>query len=421
MRNWLHYYNPMKKSPHKLNDRKLAALMRREEKRQAETLDLIPSENFASPAIRMLSGSVLMNKYSEGYPGMRYYPGNTVVDEIENLAIARGKRAFHLGPDWHLNVQPYSGSPANIAVYWGLLKFGETLMGMELAAGGHLTHGHRVNFSGISYRSVPYGVDSETGLIDYEKVETLAKRVRPKLIVSGITAYPRRVDFKRFGKIAKKVGALHMADISHIAGLVAAGLHPSPFPHADVVTTTTHKTLRGPRGAVIFSRGKLHEAIDRAVFPGLQGGPHDNTIAAIAYAFGAAAAPSFKKYAATVIENAGVLARELQARGFALVTGGTDNHLMLIDLKNMGMDGKEAESLLERAGIIANRNSIPGDRTPFRPSGLRLGTPAITTRGLKPRDMARIADWTLRVVKLRQRPETIRREVGLFLKRYPLA
>ena len=402
-------------------DHILAKLVAAEDKRQAETLDLIPSENIAPRAVREFVGSVLMNKYSEGYPGKRYYPGNAIVDEIEILAQSRALKAFRLNANWQVNVQPYSGSPANLAVYLGLMKPGEKLLGMALSAGGHLTHGHKVSASGIIFKSVSYGVDPKTGLIDYREVERIAKSEKPKIIISGLTAYPRRIDFEKFGRIAKKVGAYHVADISHIAGLVAAGLHQSPFPYADVVTTTTHKILRGTRGAVIFAKKELAEKIDRAVFPGLQGGPHDNVTAAIAYAFGQAATAGYKKYAKLVLENAKELVRVLKKEGFTLATGGTDNHLLLLDLRPLGLAGTDAEKYLERAGIIANRNSLPGDISPFRPSGIRLGTPAITTRGLKPHDMARVARWISRIFISGENPEAVGCEVKRFLIKYPIA
>ncbi|MBI2097117.1 MAG: serine hydroxymethyltransferase [Candidatus Sungbacteria bacterium] len=411
-------------------DPAVANILAQEILRQEETLDLIASENIASPEVRELVGSVLANKYSEGYPGRRYYPGNVNVDAIETLAQNRARKAFHLNQAWHVNVQSYSGSPANIAVFLGLMKPGEKLMGMALASGGHLTHGHKVSASGILFRSVAYGVDQKTGLIDYNEVERIAQKEKPRLIVSGLTAYPRAIDFKKFGAIAKKVGAYHVADISHIAGLIAAGLHPSPFPYADVVTTTTHKILRGPRGAVIFTKqqaisNKRHGAnisdkIDRAVFPGLQGGPHDNVTAAIAYTFGRVATPAYKKYARLVLENAKALAQVLIEEGFTLVTGGTANHMMLLDLRPLGLNGFEAEKLLERTGIIANRNSIPGDASPFRPSGIRLGTPAITTRGLRPRHMPQIAQWFSRVLIGGENPEKVGREVKKFLTKLPV-
>lgn len=379
----------------------LAKLIRAEFKRQAETIDLIPSENFASPAALEALGSVLNNKYSEGYPGKRYYAGNAVVDKIELLAQERARQAFGLGKQWHVNVQPYSGSPANMAVYYALLKPGEKIMGMSLPFGGHLTHGWEVNFSGRFYNSVQYAVGRD-GLLDYEAIRKLARKEEPKIIIAGATAYPRVFDFKKFGAIAREVGAYFMADIAHIAGLIIAGAHPSPFPYADIVTTTTHKTLRGPRGAIIFANRRskiaarrkidIAQAVDRAVFPALQGGPHDHQTAAIAVALGEAMRPAFKKYGRQVVKNAKVFARELIKRGFQLVTGGTDNHLLLIDLTNFGISGREAQDRLESVGIIVNRNAVPYDeRSPFDPSGIRLGTPAITSRGMRERDMALIA------------------------------
>ena len=385
----------------KKEDSALWGLVQAESKRQAETIDLIPSENFASAAALEALGSVLNNKYSEGYPGKRYYAGNAIVDQIELLAQERARRAFGLGKHWHVNVQPYSGSPANMAVYYALLRPGEKIMGMSLPFGGHLTHGWKVNFSGRFYNSTQYTVGRD-GFLDYEAIRKLARKEKPKIIVAGATAYPRFFDFKKFGAIARETGAYFMADIAHIAGLVIAGAHPSPFPYADIVTTTTHKTLRGPRGAIIFANRKskiaekikidIAQAIDRAVFPALQGGPHDHQTAAIAVALGEAMGPSFKKYGRQVVKNAKILARELTKKGFKLVTGGTDNHLLLIDLTNFGISGREAQDRLENAGIIVNRNAIPYDeRSPFDPSGIRLGTPAITSRGMRERDMKLIA------------------------------
>jgi len=371
-----------------MKDPKLQNLIRAEIKRQEETIDLIASENLVSKEILEIIGSPLTNKYSEGYPGKRYYPGNAYYDEIERLAQERGLKTFKLSPDeWSINVQPHSGSPANLAIYTALVEPGETIMGMKLAAGGHLTHGHKVSATGRFWKSVQYGVDEASGLVDYEEVRKLAEENMPKVIVSGFTAYPREVDFKKFGEIAKSVGAYHMADISHIAGLIAAGVHPSPFPYADVVMTTTHKTLRGPRGAVIFSHIELSQAIDRAVFPGLQGGPHNNITAAIARMFYEAMQPEFKKYAGQVVKNSKVLAKTLSGFGFKLISGGTDTHLILADVRGLQVDGLEAQNRLERAGIIANRNSIPGDPSPFKPSGIRIGTPSVTTRGMKEKDM----------------------------------
>lgn len=410
-----------------MKDKKIQKLIKLEQKRQKETINLIASENFVSKDVLEALGSELTNKYSEGYPGRRYYPGNQYYDEIENLAKERALNLFGLNPEeWAVNVQPYSGSPANFEVYAALMNPNDTLMGMALSSGGHLTHGHHVSLTGKFWRSAQY-VTGKDGWINYDEVGRLAEKEKPKIIVSGFTAYPRAIDFKRFGEIAKKVGAYHVADISHIAGLVAADLHPSPFPHADVVMTTTHKTLRGPRGAVIFARKdpmlrlrkssrtyevtklSIAEAIDRAVFPGLQGGPHNNVTAAKAIAFYEAPQPSFKKYQAQIIKNAKALADELTRLGFYLVTGGTDTHLILIDLRQseldherpvvsvaepsrrVALDGATAEKKLEKVGIIANRNTVPGDTSPLKPSGLRLGTPAVTTRGMKEKEMRDIA------------------------------
>lgn len=402
-------------------DPALWRLVTKEVARQAGTINLIPSENFVSSAVLEILGSPLTNKYSEGYPGKRYYPGNVFYDDIERLALARALGAFGLSPRaWSANVQAYSGSPANLEIYAALMKPGEPLMGMSLSAGGHLTHGHAANYSGKLYRAVQYGVSPKTGLIDYAEVLRLAKKHTPKVIVSGGTAYPRAIDFKKFGAIAKRVRAFHVADISHIAGLVIAGLHASPFPHADVVMTTTHKTLRGPRGAVIFSRRALAEKIDRSVFPGMQGGPHNNVTAAIAEAFQEARRPLFRRYQLQVLKNAKALTASLEKAGFRILTGGTDTHLLLLDAKPISMGGAEAEKLLERAGITANRNSLVGDASPFRPSGIRMGTPAVTSRGMKERDMQKIALWVSRVLIRRERPETIAREVRSHLKKYPL-
>jgi len=320
-------------------------------------------------------------------------PGNFYHDKIERLAQERALKLFKLNPKkWSVNVQPYSGSPANLAVYLGLAEPRDTIMGMKLAAGGHLTHGHKVSATGIFYNSVQYGVNAKTGLIDFDEVLRLAKGAKPKVIVSGFTAYPRRFNFKKFGEIAKKVGAYHFSDISHIGGLVAGGAHPAPFPHADVVMTTTHKSLRGPRGAMIFSRNEISKKIDKAVFPGLQGGPHNNTTAAMAVALAEALKPEFKTYAHQIVKNAKVLADELRSLGFNLVSGGTDTHLILIDMRVFDMDGMTAETRLEKANIIANRNSVPDDLSPFKPSGVRLGTPSLTTRGMKEKEMRLVAN-----------------------------
>lgn len=361
-----------------------------ETRRINEGLELIPSENFPSKSVLHALGSVFNNKYSEGYPGKRYYGGNEFIDQIENLAIERAKKLFGCE---HANVQPYSGSPANLAVYFALMDFGDTLMGMNLAQGGHLTHGHKVNFSGKAYGVVQYGVDPKTHLIDYDDVRKIAKKGKPKIIVSGATAYPREFDFKAFHEISEDVGAISMADIAHIAGLIVGGVHQSPFPFTDVVTTTTHKTLRGPRGAMIMCKEKFAEAIDRAVFPGMQGGPHEHVIAAKAVAFKEAMKPEFKDYARQIVKNAKTLAGSLMDRGFTLISGGTDNHLILVDLRNKNLTGQEAEGALDKAGITVNKNMIPYDpRKPFDPSGIRLGTPAITTRGMKESEMKTIGE-----------------------------
>lgn len=386
----------------------LEKLIKQEIKRQKETLALIPSENFAPLEMLKVLGTPLSNKYSEGYPGKRYYPGNFYYDKIETLAQKRALKAFGLSPKkWHVNVQPYSGSPGNLAVYFALAEPGETIMGMKLADGGHLTHGHKVSATGKIWKSVQYGVSPKTGKIDYAEVARLARKHEPKVIVSGFTAYPQKVNFKKFGEIARKGEAYHLTDISHIAGLVVGGAHPSPFSArggqapADVVMTTTHKSLRGPRGAVIFvnrqspiaRRNKidLPAAIDRAVFPGLQGGPHNNTTAAMAMTFLEASQPPFRIYAAQIAKNAKALAKELKFLGCKLVSGGTDSHLILMDVRNLGLTGMEAEKRLERAGIIANRNSVPGDPSPFNPSGIRMGTPALTSRGMREKEMVQVA------------------------------
>ena len=372
-------------------DPEVAELIGDEERRQATTLMLIPSENYASLAVRQAQGSMLNNKYAEGYPRRRYYNGNRYVDSIEALCIRRVKELF--GAE-HANVQPHAGAPANMAVYVGLLKPGDTILGMALDHGGHLTHGWPVNFSGQFYRAVQYGVDRESGLIDYDQVERLAETERPRMIVVGATAYPRQFDFARFRAIADRVGALLLADMAHVAGLIAAGAHPNPFPHADVVTFTTHKTMRGPRGAMILCREQHARAIDRAVFPGLQGGPFEHVIAAKAVMLKEAATPAFREYGQQIVRNARALAGALTERGYQLVSGGTDNHLLLVDLTRQGVTGKEAANLLEAGGLVANKNTVPFDpRPPAEGSGVRLGTPAVTTRGMREPEMERIAGW----------------------------
>lgn len=397
----------------------LGNLIKKEKRRQLETINLIPSENYPSGAVLNAMGSILTSKYSEGYPGKRYYPGNKIYDQIELLAQKRAGEIFKIGSSYHVNVQPYSGTPANLAIYLGLLNFGDKIMGMTLSHGGHLSHGHKVNFSGIAYKVIQYGVNRKTGEIDYEEVRKIAKKHKPKLIISGATAYPRKIDFKKFHQIAKEVGAISMADISHIAGLIVAGLHPSPFPFTDIVTTTTHKTLRGPRGAMIFCKHKFAPAIDRAIFPGIQGGPHNNITAAKLVCFEEAKKSAFKKYQKQVVKNAKILAQELKRHGFNLVSGGTDNHLMLVDLRNKRIAGKEAEKRLEKAGIIVNRNTIPGDpRKPFDPSGIRLGTPAMTTRGMKEKEMEKIAEWIDGVINNEGEIKETRKEVKNLSKRF---
>ncbi len=377
-------------------DPEIYELIRQEERYQLESIRLIPSENYVSKAVLEATGSVLTNKYSEGYAGKRYYEGQRFIDPIETIAIERAKALF--GAE-HANVQPYSGSPANLAVYFALLKPGDTIMGLALPHGGHLTHGWNVSITGTFWRSVQYTVDPRTHLIDYDAVRELARRERPQIIVAGATAYPRQFDFAAFADIAKEVGAYFLADISHIAGLIVGGVHPDPVPYADVVTTTTHKTLRGPRGAMILCREELADRIDRAVFPGLQGGPHNHTTAAIAVALKEASTPEFRAYARQVVSNARTLAAELKERGFDLVSGGTDNHLILIDLTNKGVIGKKAAKALDRAGIVCNYNTVPFDpRKPFSPSGIRLGTPAVTSRGMDEAAMRQIAAWIDQVI-----------------------
>ncbi|HEX9696236.1 MAG TPA: serine hydroxymethyltransferase [Actinomycetota bacterium] len=372
-------------------DPKVAGLIRDEEARERDVVRLIPSENYASRAVMEATGSVLTNKYSEGYPGKRYYEGQQIIDPLETLAIERATALF--GAD-HANVQPYSGSPANLAVYFAFLQPGDTVMGMSLPHGGHLTHGWGVSITGTYFRPVRYEVRREDGRIDYDQVRDLAKRERPKLLFAGGTAIPRTIDFETFAEIARDVGAVFVADIAHIAGLIAGGAHPSPVPHADVVTTTTHKTLRGPRGAMILCKEQHATAINKAVFPGLQGGPHNHTTAGIAVALHEAAQPSFKEYASQIVANAKALAAALSERGFDLVSGGTDNHLILIDLTNKDVPGKIAAKALDKAGIECNYNTVPFDpRKPFDPSGLRIGTPAVTSRGMRESQMTQIAAW----------------------------
>lgn len=377
-------------------DSEVAAAAERELNRQRNTIELIASENIVSKAVLLAAGGISTNKYAEGYPGKRYYGGCEFVDEIENLARDRAKKLF--GAE-HANVQPHCGASANLAVFFAFLNPGDTVMGMNLSEGGHLSHGSPVNISGKYFNVVPYGVSRETETIDYDETERIAKECKPKLIIAGGSAYSRTIDFKRFREIADKVGAILMVDMAHIAGLVAAGLHPSPVPYADVVTTTTHKTLRGPRGGMILCKEKYAKAIDKAVFPGTQGGPLMHIIAAKAVAFGEALKPEFKIYQQRIINNAKALANGLTARGLRLVSGGTDNHLMLLKLTGTGVTGKELESRLDKVHITANKNTIPYDpESPFITSGLRLGTPAVTSRGFTETEMDVIADYIYKTI-----------------------
>lgn len=425
-------------------DKESAAILAKEKKRQQETLTLIASENNASSAVREAESSEFMNKYSEGYPGAWYYKGNEYVEEMVRLGQKRAKKLFKLGDEWSVNMFALSGANANIGVYFALLKpknmvrqsdgsvseGGDTALGMRLDHGGHLSHGHKVTAAGKLFRFFQYGITTE-GLIDYEEIERLAREHQPKLIVCGASAYPRFIDFARFRQIADSVGAYLMADVAHIAGLIAGGAHPSPFPYCHIVTTTTHKTLRGPRGALIFARndvmdssGKrsIAEAIDRSVFPGLQGGPHDHSVFAITVALGEALKPSFKLYSKQVVKNAKVLAQELMRYDFRLITGGTDNHLMLIDLTNKGIIGEAASERLYRAGLQVNKNAVPNDpRGPRDPSGIRVGTPSVTTRGMEEKEMKLIAGWIDRVIRDEKEIPKVRKEVLKLCKKFLLS
>jgi glycine hydroxymethyltransferase len=403
-------------------DPRVAELIAAESARQHDTLCLIPSENHVSSAVLATTGSVLTNKYSEGYPAKRYYQGNSVVDDVEVLAALRARELFGVE---HANVQPLSGAPANLAAYAAFLAPGDTVMGMSLDAGGHLTHGWGVSVTGRWFRAVRYGVRRDTGTVDVDEVRDLALRERPKLIWCGGTAIPRVIDFAGFAQVAEEVGAVLAADVAHVAGLIAGGAHPTPVGHADVIATTTHKTLRGPRGAILMCSATHANAIDRAVFPGLQGGPHDHTTAAIAVALHEAAQPSFAAYARTVVANAVALGDALSERGFDLVSGGTDNHLLLVDLTTKGIGGRPAAEALERAGIVCNYNAVPFDpRPPLDPSGIRLGTPAITTRGLLPEHMSDIACWIAEGIQAARHEDAaalkrIRDEVLELARSYP--
>ena len=392
-----------------------------ERRRQSSGLELIASENFTSLAVLAATGSVFTNKYAEGYPGRRYYGGCEFVDVVESLAIERAKKLF--GAE-HANVQPHSGSQANMAVYLTVLKPGDTVMGMNLSHGGHLTHGHSLNFSGKYYNFVPYGVRKDTETIDYDELDRLARQHKPRLIVVGASAYPRTIDFKRIAKTASDTGAMMMADIAHIAGLIAVGEHPSPLPHAEFVTSTTHKTLRGPRSGLVLCRESFAKDLNRSVFPEMQGGPLVHVIAAKAVCFKAAAAEDFRTYIRQVVKNAKVLAARIASGGFRIVSGGTDTHLMLVDVFSRGINGKQAEQALENAGITVNKNTIPFDQNPpLTPSGIRIGTPALTTRGMKEAEMEAVGGWIVEVlerVEDQAVQKRVRKEVESLCERFPL-
>lgn len=402
-------------------DPQIYELIRQEEARQSGSIRLIPSENYVSRAVMMATSSCLTNKYAEGYPGKRYYEGQQVTDLIEKVAQDRAKKVFKAD---HANVQPYSGSVANLAAYAALIQPHDTIMGMSLVHGGHLTHGWKVSLTSKFFNSVSYEINAETGRLDYDKIRDLAKQHHPKVIISGATAYPRMIDFEIFGQIAKEVGAYHISDIAHIAGLVVAGIHKSPVPYADVVSTTTHKTLRGPRGGMLLCRAEHADKVDRAVFPGLQGGPHMHTLTAIAVALAEADTPEFVNYAKQIVKNAKALSEKLLECGFDLVSGGTDNHLMLIDLRNKGIPGKKLAKALDRARIVTNYNTVPGDTAPpFNPSGLRLGTPAITTRGFKEAQARQIGTFIQRVAENIDKEsviEEVGKEVLLLCSQFPV-
>jgi len=402
-------------------DPQIYELVRQEGARQSGSIRLIPSENYVSKAVMMATGSCLTNKYAEGYPGKRYYEGQQVTDLIERLARDRAKKLFKAD---HANVQSYSGSVANLAAYFAVAKPGDTIMGLSLPHGGHLTHGWKVSITGKIFNSVQYTVDAATGKFNYNMIEELAKKHRPRVIISGATAYPREIDFEIFGQIAKSVGACHVSDIAHIAGLVVAGIHKSPVPYADIVSTTTHKTLRGPRGGMLLCKSELAKNVDDSVFPGLQGGPHMQTITAIAVALAEADTPEFVAYAKQIVKNSKALADKLLEYGFDLVSGGTDNHLILIDLRNKNIPGKKLAKALDRARIVTNYNSVPNDPAPpFNPSGLRIGTPAITTRGMKEEQARQIAVFINRVVENIDNEtmiEEVEKDVLLLCSQFPV-
>lgn len=399
-------------------DPEVMGLIEMELERQKKHIELIASENFVSPQVLEAAGSYLTNKYAEGYPGKRYYGGCEVVDKVEDIARDRLKELF--GAD-HANVQPHSGSNANLGVYFAMLKPGDKVLGMNLSQGGHLTHGSPVNISGTYFKFIAYGVDKETEMIDYDQVRQIALEEKPKMIVAGASAYPRIIDFKKFREIADEIGAYLMVDMAHIAGLVAAGLHPNPVPYADFVTTTTHKTLRGPRGGAILCKEQYAKAIDKAIFPGIQGGPLMHIIAAKAVAFGEALQDDFKVYQQQILNNAKALAEGLIKNGFRLVSGGTDNHLILIDVRNKGLTGKKAEELLEEVGVATNKNTIPNDpESPFITSGIRIGTPAMTTRGMKEEDMLEIAEIITLALDEKNDRQEIKDRVIALCDKYPL-
>lgn len=410
----------MNQSDIKKSDSKIYQLIKLEEKRQSEGIELIPSENYVSSAVLEALGSVFTNKYSEGYSGNRYYGGQVNVDQVENLAIERAKKLF--GAE-HVNVQPLSGAPANIAVYSALMQLGETILGMDLSHGGHLTHGHPVTFMAKIYNFIRYKT-LPSGEIDYDQVEEIAMKNKPKIILCGYSAYTREIDYKKFKNIADKIGAITMADIAHIAGLIAAGQMNNPVPIFDVVTTTTHKTLRGPRGGMIMCKEKYAKIIDKAVFPGLQGGPHENNIAAKAVAFGEDLEPSFITYAKQIIKNAKAMEKTFKKFGYTICFGQTDNHMLLIDLTNKNITGKEAQNLLDSVGITLNKNMVPDDpRSPMDPSGIRLGTPAATTRGMKERELIQIATWINKVIVNRNNSQVlakIKKDVKNLCKKFPV-
>ncbi|GLI53221.1 serine hydroxymethyltransferase [Thermodesulfovibrio yellowstonii] len=402
-------------------DTEIYSLILQEKKRETNKILMIASENYASRAVMEAQGSLFTNKYAEGYPGRRYYGGCEYADEVERLAQERAKQLFNVE---HVNVQPHSGTQANMAVYFAMLQPGDTIMGMSLTHGGHLSHGSPVNFTGKLYKTVFYGVNKETGYIDIDEVRKLAQEHKPKIIITGASAYPRTIDFKAFSEIAKEVGAYLMADIAHIAGLIATGMHPSPVPYSDFITTTTHKTLRGPRGGVVMCKAQYAKAIDKTVFPGIQGGPLVHVIAAKAVAFKEALSEDFKEYQKKVIKNAKTLAEALKKKGFKLVSDGTDNHLMLVDLTNFNITGKEAEEALDKAGITVNKNTIPFDtKPPTVTSGIRIGTPSVTTRGMGEEEMEKIAEIIERVIKNISNDSVIKdmqKKVQELCKKFPI-